>query len=248
MFSRRPKTETLIKTTPGKVGSASQPTSTSNRYTLGSGEKRGVNPGHWQTKSLCLPIINDVFNNLKLTKYYILDLSTPRSKTMQLFQQWPCNYRLFDLHTEVIEPYKDDYLDLQSYREIFNFPHPYDYQLDLIILWDLLSYMSRDNIIHFMDFISNYSHEGTLLYFINSNTQYISKAPSQYTLSTDNIISCTNFSNDKSHPSPRYSTRLLADLMPCFEMYKLSMLQNDTIEHLCIFEEYRKPPKVGLLR
>lgn len=247
MFSR-PKAETLIKTTPGKIGSASQPTSTSNRYTLGSGKRRSVNPGHWQTKSLCLPIIHDVFNNLGLTKYYILDLSMPRRKTMQMFQQWPCHYRLFDLFTEVIQPYKDEYLDLQSYMEIFNFPHPYDYQLDLIILWDLLSYMSRDNIIHFMDFISSYSHEGTLLYFINSYSQFITKEPSQYTLSSDNMISCTNFSNDRPHPSPRYSTRLLADLMPCFEMYKLSMLQNDTIEHLCIFEQYRKPPKVGLIR
>ncbi len=247
MLSRRPKSESLIKTRPGYIGSVNQSISTSNKYTLGSGEQRAINPGHWQNKSLCLPIIQNVFNNLNLTKYYVLDLSTPRSKTMQFFQQWPCNYRLFDLFTEIIQPYKDDYLDLQSYQEIFQFAHPYDYQIDMVILWDQLSYMNRDNIVHLMDFISNYSHEGTLLYFINSSSQFISKTPAQFTFSTDNTVTCTNFTNDRSHPSPRYSTRTLANLMPCFDMYKISMLQKDVIEHLCIFDQYREPAKLGLL-
>ena len=151
-----------------------------------------------------------------------------------------------DLYSEIVTGYRNKDLDIQSYREIFQFPHPYDYQLDLVLFWDLLSYMSRDNIIYLMDFISNYSHEGTLLYFINSNSKFISKKPAQYSFSPENKISCTNFSNDRSHPSPRYSTRMLADLMPCFSMYKISMLQNEVVEHLCVFEQYRPPPKIGL--
>lgn len=107
--------------------------------------------------------------------------------------------------------------------------------IDVLLMWDLMDYLSLDTIKRFMSRISEVMREGGVLYTMASRQRRIPDTPVPIEMVRED---CLRFANqdDTERDAPQYAPKQLEQHMPGFVLEKMYLLQNGVQEHLFVFE------------
>lgn len=152
-------------------------------------------------------------------KCQVLDLGAPAESTLAYFSAGPCTFYIEDLNRFFLAPRNNGKLigddeitiaDTLSYGDTARF--------DLVLGWDLFSYMERKAIELLMARISRSCRAGTLLYLIASTDAMIPSVPAQITMTGRERLHYRSTINGQSISNPRYSPTALESMMPGFRL------------------------------
>lgn len=168
-------------------------------------------------------------------KRQVLDLGAPARSTLAFFSSSPCTYYVEDLNRFFIAPRSggkledDDDVALAIENSL---SYGGTARFDLVLGWDLLSYMDRDTIRILMNRIARSCRSGTLLYLVAFTGATIPRAPTQLAMDEDGHLLCCSSIDDQSISNPRYPPTALEGMMPGFRLLHSFLLGDRMQEFL----------------
>lgn len=172
-------------------------------------------------------------------KFRVLDLGAPTKSTLAFFSSSPCRYYVEDLYRYFIEPRaRGDYgadededddvagaiADALGYEDSARF--------DLVLVWDLLSYMDRAAIQILMSRIARSCRAGTLLFLTASTDARIPSRPARITINQQGRLEYRGEIAVESIANPRFSPTALESMMPGFRLLHSFLLGDEMQEYL----------------
>ncbi|GGY58985.1 hypothetical protein GCM10011297_34460 [Bacterioplanes sanyensis] len=112
----------------------------------------------------------------------ILDLGASTTGTTQVFLQRQCSCSIEDI-PELLDQLGDD--DMLSAIDEHLLDKPAQVQFDLVLCWDLLSFLSPDAIKHLFERLAPHFHAGTRLHLIQPGGRALPTRPLQWRLAQD---------------------------------------------------------------
>jgi len=170
-------------------------------------------------------------------KYQVLDLGTPTKDNVAFFSGNSCKFYVEDLNRFYIAPRdakkslrkKDDdsgpgIADLLSHDDQARF--------DLILGWDLFSYLDRPAIESLMARISRCCRAGTLLFLTNPTVAMIPSQPARITMTRRGRIHYDRDLANGTISNPRFSPTALESMMPGFRLMHSFLVGGEMQEFL----------------
>ena len=175
-------------------------------------------------------------------KCQVLDLGTPASSTLAFFSDSACKFYLEDLYRFFIAPRKDgncdgdedgdlasaiaDALsyDALSYKDRARF--------DLVLGWDLFSYMERGAIESLMARVARSCRAGTLLFLTAPTGTMISSMPARISMTRRGRLRYCRAIDSQKIPNPRLSPTAMESMMPGFRLLHSFLLGDEIQEFL----------------
>ncbi len=170
-------------------------------------------------------------------KFRVLDLGAPTKSTLAFFSRNPCRYYVEDLYRYFIEPRaRGDYgadedddvagaiADALGYEDSARF--------DLVLVWDLFSYMDRAAIQILMSRIARSCRAGTLLFLTVSTGATIPSRPARITINQRGRLDYRSEIAIESIANPRFSPTALESMMPGFRLLHSFLLGDEMQEFL----------------
>lgn len=107
--------------------------------------------------------------------------------------------------------------------------------IDVLLFWDLMDYLSLENIKYVMSRLSGEMRPGGVLYTLASRQRFIPDSPAVIEMLRED---CLRFLNDdpEQREAPQYAPKQLEQRMPGFVLDKMYLMQNGMQEHLFLFE------------
>lgn len=170
-------------------------------------------------------------------KRQVLDLGAPAKSTVAFFSSGPCTYYVEDLNRFFIAPRiggkPDDDDDDDVAAAITNaLSFVGTARFDLVLGWDLFSYMERDAIKILMARIARSCRSGTLLYLVAFTGTMIPSVPAQVTMDERGHLLYRSAIGGQSISNPRYSPTALEGMMPGFRLLHSFLLGDQMQEFL----------------
>ena len=172
-------------------------------------------------------------------KHQILDLGTPVQSNLAFFSESSCRFYVEDLYRFFIAPQesrknKDDedddndvasaIVDALDFEETARF--------DLVLGWDLFSYMERATIESLMARVAGSCRTGTLLFLTVSTGAMIPSKPARITITHDGRLCYRSAIDSQSIPNPHVSPNALERMMPGFRLLHSFLLGEQMQEFL----------------
>lgn len=170
-------------------------------------------------------------------KFRVLDLGAPTKSTLAFFSSNSCRYYVEDLNRYFIEPRKqserdnaeDDDIagavaDALGYEDAARF--------DLVLGWDLFSYMDRAAIEILMSRIARSCGAGTLLFITAATGTMIPSRPARITINQRGRLDYQSDVAAQSITNPRFSPTALEGMMPGFRLLHSFLLGDEMQEFL----------------
>lgn len=170
-------------------------------------------------------------------KCRVLDLGAPAKSTVAFFSRSSCTFHLEDLYRFFIEPRKrensndaeDDDIAAAiaaalSYEDSARF--------DLVLGWDLFSYMERATIELLMSRIARSCRPGTLLFLTACTGTMIPGEPARIAMTERGRLSYRSATDSQSISNPRFSPTALESMMPGFRLLHSFLLGDEMQEFL----------------
>ncbi len=170
-------------------------------------------------------------------KYQILDLGAPMQSNVAFFSDSSCRFYVEDLYRFFIAPRegrknKDDedddvasaIADALDYEETARF--------DLVLGWDLFSYMERGAIELLMARVAGSCRTGTLLFLTASTGAMIPHAPARITMTHGGRLRYRSAIDSPNISNPRVSPTALERMMPGFRLLHSFLLGEEMQEFL----------------
>jgi hypothetical protein len=168
-------------------------------------------------------------------KTRVLDLGAPTNSTIAFFSASPCTYYVEDLNRFFIEPRKQEehgggedvaaaIADALGYENSVRF--------DLVLGWDLFSYMDRAAIKILMSRIAQSCRAGTLLFLTASTSAMIPGEPARIAMGRPGSLGYRSTFGIQSMSNPRYSPGALESMMPGFRLLHSFLLGDEMQEFL----------------
>jgi hypothetical protein len=169
-------------------------------------------------------------------KYRVLDLGAPAKSTVALFSERPCTYYVEDFNRFFIAPQKNAQAEDEG-RNIgaaIGAALSYDsnVRFDLVLGWDLFSYMQRAVIELLMSRIARSCRPGTLLFLATPTGPVIPSVPARITLGNDGRLRYASPVTEQSISNPRFSPMALENMMPGFRLLHSFLLGDHMQEFL----------------
>lgn len=195
-------------------------------------------PSSLELSSPSVGIISQRF--LGPARCQILDLGAPEQSNMAFFSGIPCKFYIEDLYRSFIAPKQgrknesddDDGDDAGiagalSYEDTARF--------DLVLGWDLFSYMERSAIELLMAHVAGSCHAGTLLFLTFATGARIPSVPARITMTHDGRLCYRSTIDGRSISNPRLSPTALERMMPGFRLLHSFLLGEGMQEFLFSF-------------
>lgn len=180
-------------------------------------------------------ILEDLWLYLALRnrKLNIVDLGSPNSQNLEfLSKNYACRiyYASFD-------QLADDPGSMVGRNGAELFPHGTDFfqpdkRMDLILLWDLLNYVSSKQVGAWFEYLSEFCHNQTVLYAMLPTQNKIPTLPGKFQLLTRSRLRCQFATADRT--AHRYETSQLKKIMPGFVVRRSYLLKIGMQE--CVFK------------
>ncbi len=167
----------------------------------------------------------------------VLDLGAPAKSNVAFFSGSPCKFYLEDLYRFFIAPREgkkdkgdegDDIVsaiaDSLSYEDTARF--------DLVLAWDLFSYMERAAIELLMARIAGSCRAGTLLFLTAPTGAMIPRAPARISMTRRGRLRYYSAADGPSTSNPRFSPTALESMMPGFRLLHSFLLGDEMQEFL----------------
>jgi hypothetical protein len=194
-----------------------------------------------------LPQVSGVYVSLALQvllqqlkpdkKYSILDLGSAQGRNIEFFSRFAGKISVEDLHATLAS---FDFLSPEdgfSYEAVFEYLLPYkkNTRFDVILAWDLLNYLERDEFQHLIRHLSKFCRPGTLLLALICTAKHMPDRPTRFLVRDDQNL---EYRNDSSvlRTCPLYQQSDLKRLLPHFRVYNSFLLRNGMKEYLFAFE------------
>ena len=170
-------------------------------------------------------------------KFRVLDLGAPTKSTLAFFSSSPCRYYVEDLYRYFIEPrargdYGDDEDDDVAGAIADALGYEDSARFDLVLVWDLLSYMDRAAIEILMSRIARSCRAGTLLFLTASTGATIPSRPARITINQQGRLDFGSEIAIESISNPRFSPTALESMMPGFRLLHSFLLGDEMQEFL----------------
>jgi hypothetical protein len=170
-------------------------------------------------------------------KCQILDLGAPEQSNVAFFSGSPCKFYIEDLYRFFIAPREgrkdkggedDDVAsaitDALGYEDTARF--------DLVLGWDLFSYMERGAIELLMAHIAGSCRAGTLLFLTVATGAKIPSAPARITMTHPGRLRYRSAIDSQSISNPRLSPTAMDRVMPGFHLMHSFLLGEEMQEFL----------------
>ena len=169
-------------------------------------------------------------------KYQVLDLGAPARDNVAFFSGASCRVFVEDLNRFFIEPLgtvkavrgKND--EAPNVTEILCYDQ--GVRFDLILGWDLFSYLDRSVIESLMGQVSRSCRTGTLLFLTSPTTAMIPSAPARITMTRRGRIHYDSAMANGTITNPRFSPTALEGMMPGFRLLHSFLLGGEMQEFL----------------
>jgi hypothetical protein len=186
-------------------------------------------------RSLALNLLYNQFKKDK--KYRILELGPAIGGNIEFFSQFRCTIQVEDLYSTLSS---FDYFSPEdgfSYEAVFSYLLPYlrKARFDLILAWDLLNYLDREEFRHLIRHLSKYSRAGTLLFGLISTQKHIPETPCHFKIIDDEYLEY-RFNSSILKTCPQYAKSDFDSLMPEFRVCNSFLLRNGFREYLFLYE------------
>ena len=170
-------------------------------------------------------------------KFRVLDLGAPTRSTLEFFSSNSCRYYVEDLNQYFIEPRKrsehdngedddvaDALADALGYEDAARF--------DLVLGWDLFSYMDRAAIEILMSRVARSCRAGTLLFLTAPTGAMIPSRPARITMNQRGRLDYRSEDGAQSIANPQFSPTALENMMPGFRLLHSFLLGDEMQEFL----------------
>lgn len=114
-------------------------------------------------------------------------------------------------------------------------------RFDLVLAWDLLNYLKKDELTLLMEGLHPYCLPGTLFLAFVATTSHIPASPVLYRVEDARTLLC-EVSPGPKRPCPRYLEQELLKLMPGLTVENRFQLRNGTLEYLFSYRKSRETP------
>ena len=170
-------------------------------------------------------------------KYQILDLGAPVQSNVAFFSDSSCRVYVEDLYRFFIAPQEgrknnDDEDDDVASAIADALDYEATARFDLILGWDLFSYMERGAIELLMARVAGSCRLGTLLFLTVPTGTKIPSAPARITMTHRGRLCYRSAIDSQSISNPRLSPTALERMMPGFRLLHSFLLGEDMQEFL----------------
>jgi hypothetical protein len=169
--------------------------------------------------------------------YSILDLGTAHGRNIEFFSRFAGKISVEDLHSTLAS---FDFLSPEdgfSYEAVFEYLLPYrkNSRFDVILAWDLLNYLERDEFKHLIRHLSKFCRPGSLLLALICTSKHMPDRPTRFLVADEQTL---EYRNDSTvlRTCPLYQQSDLKNLMPSFRVCNSFILRNGMKEYLFVFE------------
>jgi hypothetical protein len=169
-------------------------------------------------------------------KCQVLDLGAPAESNVAFFSGGSCRIYLEDLHRFFIAPRGYDNGDdtlAAAIADALSFEN--SARFDLVLAWDLFSYMDPDTIELLMARIARSCRVGTLLFLSISTRTMIPSVPAHFSMSRRGRLRYHVAAPGQTISNPRYSPTALEGMMPGFRLLHSFLLGENMQEFLFSF-------------
>lgn len=167
----------------------------------------------------------------------VLDLGGVRNGTVNFFAEFACKLYVADaVQTLAAAPDGEDevrsgWQALASFLDEFVQPA----ELDVVLCWDLLDYLSEAELRELGRCLSRYCAPGALMYVIVADRQTIPEQPMRFDIVDVAHLRCEAVSEGIRN-APRHPPGRLLKQLPDFRLHRSFMLSNGRQEHLLAFQ------------
>ncbi len=168
-------------------------------------------------------------------KCQVLDLGAPAESNVEFFSGGSCRIYIEDLYRSVIAPGSahGNAVAPAAIAGALSFENAA--RFDLILAWDLLSYMDPETIELLMARIARSCRAGALLFLSVSTRQMIPSVPAHFSMSRRGRLSYRVATPIHTISNPRYSPTALEGMMPGFRLLHSFLLGESMQEFLFSF-------------
>lgn len=161
----------------------------------------------------------------------VLDLGPPRQGCVDFFGQRNCRLYIQDLDLETLrlQLEGDEDGDPDIFTDILGTGR--QAHLDLILAWDLFSFMTPPAIASLIGRYAPFCSDNTLLYILTYNRETMPAVPGSFWIQEEGMVNYV-LSESETLSNPRRSPRELEKMMPGFQMAHSFLLQNGLQEYL----------------
>jgi len=168
-------------------------------------------------------------------KSQVLDLGAAAESTVTFFAGAPCTVYVEDLHRFFIAPRvngKSDDEEVAGSAVASALCYAPTARFDLVLGWDLFSYMQRNAIESLMARIAQSCRPGTLLFLTTPIGKMIPSAPARMTMTRLGRLHYRSDSAGHNISNPRFSPTALESMMPGFRLLHSFLLGDRMQEFL----------------
>lgn len=165
-------------------------------------------------------------------KCQVLDLGAPSESNVAFFSGGACRIYLEDLHRFFIAPGARSGGD-EAVAAALSFEN--SARFDLILAWDLFSYMDPETIELLMARIARSCRVGALLFLSISTRTMIPSVPAHFSMSRRGRLRYRVTDPGRTISNPRYSPTALEGMMPGFRLLHSFLLGENMQEFLFSF-------------
>ena len=192
----------------------------------------------WHSEAHVSLALNSLYHQLSPgRKYNILDLGPALGANVDFFSQFPTKIYIEDLHRTLTSFDFFSPEDGFTYQTVFNYLLPYssNTRFDIIMAWDILNYLEREEYRHLIGHLIHFCHTSTLLFALISTSKHIPEKPTTFRIvDQEHLLYETN--SGILRDCPQYEQTDLNALMPGFRVCNSFLLRNGFKEYLFIYE------------
>ena len=173
-------------------------------------------------------------------KSQVLDLGAPVTSNVEFFSVGSCRIHVEDLYRHFIAPEngaahldEEDDPAARLLERALSFDD--NARFDLVLAWDLFSYMQPREIELLMSRVARSCRAGALLFLTNSTAVSIPKVPARISMTRVGRMRYQNSLAEGTVANPRYSPIALEGMMPGFRLLHSFLLGENMQEFLFSF-------------
>lgn len=160
----------------------------------------------------------------------VFDLGRASGPNIEFYSKFARNIYVEDLLWTVVQERTSQPVKAKRLRERLT-SVPENARFDLICCWDILNYLSPQEMIEVSQFLKHFSHEKTVLFMLTYNRPHMPDTPSVYKIQGGSCI-VYELSSELTVPSPGYSKRQFDQMLPGFKRTRSVLLRSGMEEQL----------------
>jgi hypothetical protein len=163
----------------------------------------------------------------------VLDLGPALGRNVQFLSPFISKLFIADLHATLRSQSGRSSLDRARFSKVLksDFPATDQRPVDLVLVWDLLNYLDREQVTTLGQHLARLCRRDSLLFVMLSTLQTIPELPGRYLMLDPETLRCENDSKRERRASG-YKEPDLEKLMPAFEVETSYLLRSGIQEYV----------------